>query len=314
MIQDCKALDGKCNWVLDIFLVKAVKIEIIQSLKARLYAGFFCELIFLLSVYITMLYYKTYEHKDSTEWVTFIHGAGGSSSIWYKQIKEFKSNFNVLLIDLRGHGRSQEMFERYFTDEYNFENISKDVIEVLDHLNIQKSHFVGISLGTILMRTICEIAPERVKSLTMGGAVTRMNVRSKILVGLGNATKRILPYMWLYKLFAWIIMPRKRNAESRILFAEQAKKLCQKEFIKWFNLTYKLNPLLKYFNENDTKLPTLYLMGDEDYMFLPQVMNLVKQHDASTLRVIPNCGHVCNVEQPSTFNRLAIDFIHHNRA
>ncbi|MDX5477069.1 MAG: alpha/beta hydrolase, partial [Cyclobacteriaceae bacterium] len=55
-----------------------------------------------------MLYYKTYHHPSSQEWVVFIHGAGGSSSIWYKQIREFKEEFNLLLIDLRGHGRSAE--------------------------------------------------------------------------------------------------------------------------------------------------------------------------------------------------------------
>ncbi|HEY9116483.1 MAG TPA: alpha/beta hydrolase [Roseivirga sp.] len=259
-----------------------------------------------------MLYHKTYNHSTSKEWVTFVHGAGGSSSIWFKQVKSFKENYNVLLIDLRGHGKSQEVFKRYFTDEYNFENIAKDIIEVLDHLKIQKSHFVGISLGTIIMRTLCDLAPNRVSSLIMGGAVTRLNVRSKFLVSVGNATKRFIPYMWLYKLFAWIIMPRKRNQESRILFAEQAKKLCQKEFIRWFNLTYKLNPLLKYFNENDTKLPTLYLMGDEDYMFLPQVMDLVRKHTTSQLTIIPNSGHVCNVEQPELFNRYAMQFIDTN--
>lgn len=259
-----------------------------------------------------MLYYKTYDHETSEEWVTFIHGAGGSSSIWYKQVKEFKAHFNVLLIDLRGHGKSQEMFERYFTNEYNFENISQDVIEVLDHLKIKQSHFVGISLGTILMRTICDLAPDRVKSLVMGGAVTRLNVRSKMLVVLGNATKKFIPYMWLYKFFAWIIMPRKRNQESRILFANQAKKLCQSEFVRWFGLTYKMNPLLRYFNENDTKLPTLYLMGDEDYMFLPQVMKLVEKHSTSSLQVVPDCGHVCNVEQPDFFNNTAISFIAQN--
>ncbi len=256
-----------------------------------------------------MLYYKTYDHPDSTEWVTFIHGAGGSSSIWYKQVKEFKAHFNVLLIDLRGHGKSQEIFERYFSNEYNFENISLDVIEVLDHLKIKQSHFVGISLGTILIRTICELAPDRVKSLVMGGAVTRLNIRSKMLVVLGNATKKFIPYMWLYKLFAWIIMPRKRNQESRILFANQAKKLCQKEFVRWFGLTYKMNPLLRYFNENDTQLPTLYIMGDEDYMFLPQVMQLVRNHANSSLQIVPDCGHVCNVEQPDYFNNTAINFI-----
>ncbi|MFT7151175.1 MAG: pimeloyl-ACP methyl ester carboxylesterase [Nonlabens sp.] len=259
-----------------------------------------------------MLYYKTYDHPDSTEWVTFIHGAGGSSSIWYKQVKEFKAHFNVLLIDLRGHGKSQEIFERYFSNEYNFENISLDVIEVLDYLKIKQSHFVGISLGTILIRTICELAPDRVKSLVMGGAVTRLNIRSKMLVVLGNATKKFIPYMWLYKLFAWIIMPRKRNQESRILFANQAKKLCQKEFVRWFGLTYKMNPLLRYFNENDTQLPTLYIMGDEDYMFLPQVMQLVRNHANSSLQIVPDCGHVCNVEQPDYFNNTAINFISRN--
>lgn len=259
-----------------------------------------------------MLYHKTYEHPSSKEWVTFVHGAGGSSSIWFKQVKSFKENYNVLLIDLRGHGKSQEVFKRYFNDEYNFENIAKDIIQVLDHLKIQKSHFVGISLGTIIMRTLCDLAPERISSLIMGGAVTRLNVRSKFLVTIGNATKRFIPYMWLYKLFAWIIMPRKRNQESRILFAAQAKKLCQKEFIRWFNLTYKLNPLLKYFNENDTKLPTLYLMGDEDYMFLPQVMELVRKHTTSQLTIIANSGHVCNVEQPELFNQYAMQFIDTN--
>ena len=256
-----------------------------------------------------MLYYKAYEHSASQEWVTFIHGAGGSSSIWFKQIKAFKEEYNVLLIDLRGHGKSQEVFERYFTNEYNFENISKDVLEVLDHLKIEKTHFVGISLGTILMRTICDIAPERVQSLVMGGAVTRLNVRSKLLVTIGNATKRFIPYMWLYKLFAWIIMPRKRNAESRVLFANQAKKLCQSEFIRWFKLTNKLNPVLRYFNERDTQLPTLYLMGDEDYMFLPQVIKLVDNHASSSLKIIPECGHVCNVERPELFNTTALQFI-----
>ena len=48
-----------------------------------------------------MLHYSTYLHKTSTEWVTFIQGAGGNSSILYKQVRDFKRNFNVLLVDLR---------------------------------------------------------------------------------------------------------------------------------------------------------------------------------------------------------------------
>lgn len=248
-------------------------------------------------------------NKKSDQWVAFIHGAGGSSSIWFQQIKNFKEHYNVLLIDLRGHGKSQEAFERYFTNDHNFENISKDIIEVMDHLKIQKAHFVGISLGTIIIRTLCELAPERVQTLILGGAVTRLNVRSKFLVAVGNALKRFVPFMWLYRLFAWIIMPRKRNAESRDLFISQAKRVCQHEFMKWFKLTNNINPLLKYFNEKDPMKPTLYLMGDQDYMFLPQVIKLVSHHETSQLSIINDCGHVCNVEQPEEFNSKSINFI-----
>ena len=63
-----------------------------------------------------MLHYITYHHKTATEWVTFVHGAGGSSSIWFKQIREFKKHFNVLLLDLRGHGNSKSSLKNVFND------------------------------------------------------------------------------------------------------------------------------------------------------------------------------------------------------
>ncbi|MDG1186289.1 MAG: alpha/beta fold hydrolase, partial [Schleiferiaceae bacterium] len=60
-----------------------------------------------------MLSFSLHQNSPELPWVTFVHGAGGSSTIWYKQLKAFSSNFNVLLIDLRGHGRSKApIYER----------------------------------------------------------------------------------------------------------------------------------------------------------------------------------------------------------
>ena len=118
--------------------------------------------------------------------------------------------------------------------------------------------------------------------------------------------------MWLYKLFAWIVMPRKRHSESRNLFVQEAQKLAKKEFIKWFNITHNVNPLLKYFREQELHIPTQYIMGSEDHLFLPPVRNIIKSHTESILNVIDQCGHVCNVERPDDFNRLSISFIHRN--
>jgi pimeloyl-ACP methyl ester carboxylesterase len=257
-----------------------------------------------------MLHYKTYELDDpEAPWVVFVHGAGGSSSIWFLQIKEFIRHFNVLLVDLRGHGKSKAMATYKEERNYDFENITRDIIEVLDSLNIQKAHFIGISLGTILIRNLSEIAPERVSSMVMGGAIIRLNIRAKILVTLGNTFKRVVPYMWLYSFFAWIIMPSERHKKSRLLFVNEAKKVAQKEFMRWFGLTTEITPLLKYFEEKDTGIPTLYLMGEEDHMFLPAVRYIITRHTNSWLEVIGNSGHVCNVDQPGEFNARAILFL-----
>lgn len=256
-----------------------------------------------------MLYYKKYESTPERDWVVFVHGAGGSSSIWFQQLKAFKKVFNVLLVDLRGHGKSKDALQMYYEQEYTFDDISRDVLQVLDHLKIERAHFVGVSLGTIIIRNLSEIASDRVKSAILCGAITRLNVRSRLLVFLGNAFKKLVPYMWLYRFFAWIIMPRKRHAKSRNLFIREAKKLYQSEFLRWFKLTNSVNPLLKYFKEKEIDTPMLYVMGREDYMFLPPVQQIVEEHKQAYLEVIENCGHVCNVEKPNDFNRISIGFI-----
>lgn len=256
-----------------------------------------------------MLNYYLYPNTTSKEWVTFVHGAGGSSSIWFKQIRDFKKHFNVLILDLRGHGNSKPTLKDTFNPKYTFDSITNDIVEVIDFLQIEQSHFIGISLGTILIRNLAEKKPDLVQSMVMGGAIIKLNTRSQILMKLGVIFKSVVPYMLLYKFFAFIIMPRKNHKKSRSLFVNEAKKLYQKEFIRWFKLTSEINPLLRFFRAKDIKIPTLYVMGSEDHLFLPSIKNIVAKHTTSSLFVIDNCGHVVNVEQPEVFNNETIGFI-----
>jgi pimeloyl-ACP methyl ester carboxylesterase len=211
------------------------------------------------------------------------------------------------MVDLRGHGRSggDKPYE-----QYTFREICGDLIEVLDDAGIAAAHFVGISLGTILIRNLYEIVPHRVKSMVLGGAIMRMNLRAKVLSAFGDWFKTLMPYLWLYRFFAWIIMPKKMHRQSRLLFVNEARKLCQKEFVYWYRLVYEVNPLLKYFSEKPIPIPVLYLMGDEDHMFLPFIKKLVGIQPNSRLVVVPDSGHVCNVDQPEFFNQTSIHFIH----
>lgn len=258
---------------------------------------------------MNLLNYYSYKHTVSTQWVTFVHGAGGSSAIWYKQLRDFKKHFNVLILDLRGHGNSTSIIKSPFNKKYTFDAITEDIVEVIEFLQIKKSHFVGISLGTILIRNLAEKKPNLVSSMIMGGAIIKFNLRSRFLIFVGNLFKSVVPYMLLYKLFAFIIMPKKNHKDSRILFVNEAKKLYQKEFLRWFKLTAEINPLLRLFRMKDLKIPTLYIMGEEDHLFLPSIRNIVEKHVNASLVVIQKCGHVVNVEKATVFNTKTIKYI-----
>jgi pimeloyl-ACP methyl ester carboxylesterase len=256
-----------------------------------------------------MLHHKTYILDEARDWVVLVHGAGGSSSIWFRQLRAYREHFNVLLVDLRGHGGSAGLAHEGEPEPYTFEAVSREVVDVLDHLEIPRAHFVGISLGCLIIQTIAEIAPERVSSMVLGGAIARLNMGSRVLVFLGNSLKRVIPFMWLYRLYAWILMPRAGHRESRMIFVREAQKLARQEFLRWFRLTMELTSLVRLFEERDTGIPTLYLMGEEDHMFLPAARRMAQRHRRAALRVIERCGHVCNIERPAHFNRFSIEFM-----
>jgi pimeloyl-ACP methyl ester carboxylesterase len=256
-----------------------------------------------------MLYHKTYLNDSSDEWVVFIHGAGGSSVVWYKQIQAYCKHFNLLLLDMRGHGRSADGPSMQRPD-YSFESIALDIIEVLDHLKIRQAHFVGVSLGTIIIQKLAEIRKEYVKSMIMVGAITRMNFRSRFFVKMGRIFHNVMPYMWLYRFFAFIIMPRDDAKESRNIFVQEAQKIARKEFIRWFMLTRRLAAKLKKMDDDDPGVPVLYVMGEQDHMFLQPIRERVKKFKNQTLTVVEKCGHVVNIEKAAHFNDISIGFIH----
>ena len=258
-----------------------------------------------------MLHYSVYTKPQCTQWITFVHGAGGSSSIWYKQIKVFRDSYNVLLIDLRGHGNSKKIVSDDPHQKYTFNILTKDIIDVLNHLDIAKSHFVGISLGSVLIRNLAKIAPQYVGKMVLGGAILKLNLRTKILMHLGVWLKHFIPYMMLYQFFAFIIMPRKNHKTSRLLFVREAKKMCQQEFIRWFSLTIEVRGLLRFFRKVDPQIPTLYIMGNQDYLFLDSIEKMVRKQDSASLLKIENCGHVVNIEKPQVFNEALFDFLAH---
>ena len=80
-----------------------------------------------------MLKFKTHINNKNNDWVTFLHGFGGSSNIWHKQVRELSKHHNLLFIDLRGHGKSNNI--RLHSD-FNLFTACEDIINVVKFLKL----------------------------------------------------------------------------------------------------------------------------------------------------------------------------------
>ncbi|WP_028784689.1 alpha/beta fold hydrolase [Thalassobacillus devorans] len=249
--------------------------------------------------------------KDSTsEYVIFVHGIGGNSTIFYKQIKAFRKHFNVLSIHLPGHGDSPSTTS--YSEKMSFQTVNEEIIALLNYLKIPKAHFVGISLGSMVIQNLISHFPERVRSTVLGGSIVRLNAVAKGLLVIGEAIKNFMPYHALYRLFAHILMPRANHKAGRETFIREAKKMKRKDFMSWYKVARHPKKTLKKIH-NAAEVPKLFISGTQDHLCIKDVRKAVQKIAHARLAEIPDCGHVCNIEQADKFNELAINFINQYR-
>ncbi|QFT88602.1 3-oxoadipate enol-lactonase 2 [Bacillus sp. THAF10] len=252
------------------------------------------------------MYYKTLTSPNSTEWVVFFHGFGGNSSIFYKQLKAFRSEYNLLLLDLPGHGKSP-----YPKGVDLFEYSAEKTMEILKQLNIKTAHFVGVSLGTIIMQEIALRKPTIIKSMVLGGATPKLKKWGEFLCRLSvfYPLRKTLPHMVPYRIFARVLLPKKNHSDSRKAFIKEAYKLSKETYLSW--VLAGLNGYTTYdrLKETKNKIPKLYISGSEDHMFLQNTEVYANQEENAAMEIIPKCGHVCNIEESDRFNTLSISFM-----
>ena len=115
--------------------------------------------------------------------------------------------------------------------------------------------------------------------------------------------------MFLYTLFAVIILPRRNHAKSRAVFIHEAKKMKKSEFIPCFGITRYLDSLLKRYQKQPHGLPILFISGRQDHMFIEDVKKMAVLEPNGTMAVVENCGHIVNIEQAEEFNRVTLDWL-----
>lgn len=252
-----------------------------------------------------MLKYELIDNQKD-EWVVFIHGIGGSTKTWNRQIEAFSQRYNLLLLDLPGHGLNSDKI----IDKIDPQRLHNGIKDTMEYLNIESAHFVGLSLGTIVIANFAAYHPEYVKSIILGGASLKVSGINKLAVILANKMKHIVPYKFLYKFFAWFMMPRRNHKLSRTIFLNEVIKLNKQTMYAWIEyIQFTLNPEHILARLDELKKKILIISGDEDHCFISGSKDIVFKRKSMKLNIIKKCGHVCSIEKWYDFNSMALDFL-----
>lgn len=253
-----------------------------------------------------MLNYEKYRHETSDLWVVFVHGIGGSTLTWKKQLESFKQHYNLLLLDLPGHGKSQEV-----DGQLNHESVNDEIKRTLDYIGIQKADFVGMSLGTLVIMSFAAAYPSYVNSVIAGGAIINIQGIYKPLMRIAEVAKEFLPKVATYRIFARIVMPAKWHEKSRDIFFREAKKLNRRNFLSWMDYITNISRQKAIMAKlKELKIPTLFVSGDKDACFIEGIKKFSSKLSSAKLIVLEKCGHVCTIERWKDFNAHALTYLH----
>jgi len=110
------------------------------------------------------LYYE--EHGNGPPLVMIL-GLGQSIATWGLQVSELSNHFRIIVFDNRDSGKSTRCTKAYTTQD-----MARDVLGLLDHLGIDRTHLLGTSMGGMIAQQIALLAPERIMSLILASTTT----------------------------------------------------------------------------------------------------------------------------------------------
>ncbi|MFH1129418.1 MAG: alpha/beta fold hydrolase [Patescibacteria group bacterium] len=108
------------------------------------------------------IFYRYLKNSKENHTLLFLHGFTGTSSVWDDYVETLKDKFNIILIDLVGHGNSGSPKT---IDEYSFSNQAEKIVKILNQLEIGSVSIISYSFSCHISLLIKEKMQEKIKSM-----------------------------------------------------------------------------------------------------------------------------------------------------
>lgn len=255
------------------------------------------------------------EETGSGSPVIFVHEFAGDHRSWEPQMRYFARRHRSIAYAARGWPPSDVPEE---LEKYSQARACDDIRAVLDALDIDKAHVVGLSMGGFATLHFGITYPDRALSLTVAGCGygaekdEREKFRAETVVIADLLEKEgMAAFAEAYAYGPTRVQYENKDprgfAEFKAQLAEHSnigsartQVGVQRERPSLFDLEDKLRGL---------NVPTLIVSGDEDWPCLLPGIYMKQCIATAGLLIVPNTGHTVNLEEPALFNQGVADFI-----
>lgn len=239
----------------------------------------------------------SYYVDDSADkdWIVFIHAAFVDHRMFDKQFEYFAGKYNLLAVDIIGHGHSINTRKND-----SIEKMSYWINKIFEKHNITAAHFVGVSLGAVLVQDFANRYESKVLSLACFGGydindfdIQKQKSNSK------QQLKMMLKALFSIKWFA------KENKKISAFTTE-----AQDEFYilnlnfkkKSFMYLAKLKNLINKFPRKNRQYKLLVGCGRHDLPMEIEIVNQWAEKENCDKIIFSGAGHCVNMDKPKEFN------------
>jgi 3-oxoadipate enol-lactonase len=243
--------------------------------------------------------------KLGAPWLAFSHSLACSVRMWDAQIEAFKDRFRILAYDTRGHGKSAAP-----AGPYTLEAMADDLRALVSHLDIQRLHFVGLSMGGMIGQTFAIKYPGVFSSLALADTTSRYPAEAAPLwqERIRTAETKGMEPLVQPTLERWFTAPfREKNADTVRKIATAISTTPVAGYAGCCAAIPKINVTARL---KGIKCPVLVICGEQDPGTPPAMAREIHENTpGSKLVLIPQAAHLSNLEQPAAFNRALEGFL-----
>jgi len=248
------------------------------------------------------LFYRL-EGKTDRPLLVLSHSIGTDLGMWAPQVEDLLPHFQVLRYDTRGHGASDAP-----QGEYSIERLGRDLIGLLDALNISRFAFCGLSMGGAVGQWLALNAPERMSGLVLANTSPQFGPRTNWESRMRTVSEKGMAGI------AEIVMPRFFSSETLArgdVHVNTVKSvLLGTNPVGYFGCCAALRDFEGTQSVGKIRVPTLVIGGDRDVSTPWEGHCQILAHSipgARALRLL--AAHLSNLERPRSFTAALLDFL-----